>query len=1167
MPEIVTDNKMTDKGRQKAPSKKGVITHKTERSGAAVLMHWMRQIIDDKDIDLGMPDVETGAADRKMPDIIIYESRRSNNVLCVIEAKPPHFDVFNEEELKEPARRKAVERKAKYFALTNFKKLIWYNTEKVNANLGEEEQIIWRYNLSDLPDINSLEANRYAESTKKALEEFLIKLCSVWSGKEAEPKLPIDELLTLRLYEKIQIFAVYYRAIIEKRCEENKEFRAKLRHWFIEQQWSFTGQPQDYDKIAHQAAYLLVIKILFYNVLATKRPDDLAPLEMPVVLVKGRHCQRQMQIYYDEVLEIDYEPIYSSNFIDSLCFPDSREVLREIRELILALGKYNLSKISYDIIGRIFERLIPPEERHNLGQYFTNSEVVDLILRFCSDHEDDIILDPSCGAGTFLVRAYYHKKLMNQRKDHTELLQTLWGNDIAKFPALLSIINLCIRDLSVDKNYPNILHEDFFALEMGSNGFRVPEKYTQKPTPSMGIVGRKMTPPAIFDAIVGNPPYTRQEEITEIAPGDKDYKENLIGKALLDINGKSVAAIGKRAGIHAYFFIHGTKFLKDGGHFGFVVSNSWLDVDYGKGLQEFFLRNYKIIAIIESKVERWFEQADINTCIIILEKCKNEKERSDNFIRFVYLKKRLADLFPPAEDDWDKQLHRTNAIDNIKKTILAHSTFYENEDLKIYPKSQKELWEEGFDPAIDEYVGSKWGMYLRIPPIYFKIMEKGKKRLIALKSIAKVRFGIKTGANEFFYLTEDQIEKRKIEKEFWMHKDKKGQWIPNYVIEKAIESDSIIIDPQILKKRVLFINKEKEKLKGRHILSYIRRGESNKLDERPTCSSRKPGRNWYDLGTDINDAIAFPERVRLRHLIFHNPHHVALNKNLYGISANQKDLTKALALVLNNTLTALYLELFARQPGGGGGPLDIDVRVAEEILVPNEALIEKYRSRLIRIPLDKRNINSIFKELGANAPEDVALEKVQPDRRELDRIIMGEILGLSEEEQLEVYRAVVDLVKSRIGRAGSVQKKNKSKNGIDYESFTESIMGRIGPDTLGKFYRENILTLKPLIIKELPPISGKVKIDHRLFEWRLYCGKKFVECRSELEARYLRVFIDTGIESVKLPGDNKLLEYLVPQLEEIKSRMETSIKSELESIMSAKTRERLRHLLWAEIIK
>ena len=38
-------------------------------------------------------------------------------------------------------------------------------------------------------------------------------------------------------------------------------------------------------------------------------------------------------------------------------------------------------------------------------------------------------------------------------------------------------------------------------------------------------------------------------------------------------------------------------------------------------------------------------------------------------------------------------------------------------------------------------------------------------------------FGIKTGANQFFYLTEEEIERRGIEKEFWMHRDEEGNWV------------------------------------------------------------------------------------------------------------------------------------------------------------------------------------------------------------------------------------------------------------------------------------------------------------------------------------------------------------------------------------------------------
>ena len=38
---------------------------------------------------------------------------------------------------------------------------------------------------------------------------------------------------------------------------------------------------------------------------------------------------------------------------------------------------------------------------------------------------------------------------------------------------------------------------------------------------------------------------------------------------------------------------------------------------------------------------------------------------------------------------------------------------------------------------------------------------------------------------------------------------------------------------------------------------------------------------------------------------------------------------------------------------------------------------------------------------------------------------MGDMLGLTDDEQLEVYRAVVDIVKSRIEKARSVDKKER----------------------------------------------------------------------------------------------------------------------------------------------
>jgi len=69
--------------------------------------------------------------------------------------------------------------------------------------------------------------------------------------------------------------------------------------------------------------------------------------------------------------------------------------------------------------------------------------------------------------------------------------------------------------------------------------------------------------------------------------------------------------------------------LKDTGWFGFVVSSSWLDAEYGFALQEWILRHFRIHAVLESNAEPWFEDARVNTCAVILQRCDDETERND----------------------------------------------------------------------------------------------------------------------------------------------------------------------------------------------------------------------------------------------------------------------------------------------------------------------------------------------------------------------------------------------------------------------------------------------------------------------------------------------------------------------------------------------------------
>lgn len=1126
--------------------------YKTERTCCAKIAEWINRIIEDNHLDFGSAEVETRSSDDKYPDIIICATSRSSDVACVMEFKQPYFDPLDLDELKEPAHRKANSRHSPYFVTSNFQELIWWNTTKVNELKPDHEQIVHRYSLSLIEDLNQIEEFKYKESIKKSLEQFILKLYAVYTQKEPEPKHAIDDILIYLLQMKIHRLARLYREIIENTTHKDTKFSKELQKWFIEQGWSFAYQQQDYDKAARQTAYLLVNKILFYNLLQAKRPHELDPLEIPEGLTKGALLQSTLQAYFNQVLKIDYETIYTTDFIDTIAFPDVKEVVKEIKGLVDFRKRYDFSKLGYDIIGRIFERLIPQDVRHNLGQYFTNADVVDLILRFCLHHEDDKVLDPACGAGTFLVRAYQHKKMMNQRKEHERILDSLWGNDIAKFPAHLSTINLAINDLSVDKNYPNIIKEDFFALRVGSDGFD-PVNYRKVRAKTLGVTEREVIYPRWFDVIVGNPPYTRQEEIPKIGVD----KEKLIENALLDPKHKKIADISKRAGIHAYFFVHGTKFLSDGGHFGFIVSNSWLDVEYGKGLQEFFLNNYKIIAIIESKVERWFEDADINTCIVILQKCKSKNERDENLVRFVYLNKSLRHFIPPAQDMWQKKKERVDKIDDLKQTILAHNDFYENDELRIYPKTQKELWDEGFDTKEQKFVGAKWGKYLRAPEIFFRILERGKEKLVPLREAAKVRRGFTTGANEFFYLTDDEIARNGIEKKYIRS-----------IIFSLKEIKGYKLDRNVLFNEVIICHNTKKELKGTNLLKYIERGERQGYNKRPTCKSREPA-PWYSLGKGWQYApLIFPAKVGERMPVFLNDN-VFEDKKLYGITPKNSEETLILAALLNSTLSRFFIEFTCRQMTGAQAIADIDVIVVESLPVFDISIIsENTKGKLINKfnNLIKTNAVSIFKEI-APSPEQVLLNKIKPELRELDEIIMGDILGLTDEEQLEVYRAVIDLVRSRLDQAKSIGTRHKTKEGIDVDILVKTVMDKIGDGTLGKFYKENISSQKNLATRTIPQPAEEVTLEKSLFGWRIKIGKKYVDCNTEAEAKYLKILAQAGLDKIKIPKDQKYLKKILPELEPMKKKMDIVINDYLSSILDRKLREKLLHYIWQEIMK
>jgi hypothetical protein len=167
--------------------------------------------------------------------------------------------------------------------------------------------------------------------------------------------------------------------------------------------------------------------------------------------------------------------------------------------------------------------------------------------------------------------------------------------------------------------------------------------------------------------------------------------------------------------------------------------------------------------------------------------------------------------------------------------------------------------------------------------------------------------------------------------------------------------------------------------------------------------------------------------------IFSQNQKFLVDARLYDIYVKDDSECLLLSLFINCSLTPLFVELGARS-NLGEGVLDLKVYEAKNVLVFNNMSIQLSKNELL-VNFLNRPILSIFEELGFPKctqkncnhpehpyeyvkPEEVSFDRIMPDRRELDKIVF-EVLGLTEEEQLEVYRAVLELVKNRLLKAKS----------------------------------------------------------------------------------------------------------------------------------------------------
>lgn len=109
-----------------------------------------------------------------------------------------------------------------------------------------------------------------------------------------------------------------------------------------------------------------------------------------------------------------------------------------------------------------------------------------------------------------------------------------------------------------------------------------------------------------FHAVVGNPPYVRQELI-------KPYKPQL-KRGFPDTYDGS-------ADLYVYFYDQGLKLLKPGGRLSYVVTNKWMRAGYAEGLRGVFADKAWVEFIADfGHAKKFFPDADVFPSVIVVRK-------------------------------------------------------------------------------------------------------------------------------------------------------------------------------------------------------------------------------------------------------------------------------------------------------------------------------------------------------------------------------------------------------------------------------------------------------------------------------------------------------------------------------------------------------------------
>lgn len=374
---------------------------------------------------------------------------------------------------------------------------------------------------------------------------------------------------------------------------------------------------------------------------------------------------------------------------------------------------------------------------------------------------------------------------------------------------------------------------------------------------------------ATFDAVLGNPPFVRYQYLPE--------QSQTKAKTIFDMLGLPFT---KHTNAWVPFILASINMLKPGGRLGMIIPSEILHVAHAQSLRTFLGNTCSRLLIIDPE-EIWFEGTLQGAVIILAEKKETPEAHSDGL-----------------------GIVRVNGKDflNEDPSLLFNKTPRMNGKTVIAKWTQALLTDKERD--LIDYLCQRTDVH-------------------RFKNIAKVDVGIVTGANDFFLVSDETVEKYDL------------QQYAHPMFGRSEHCPGIIYD-----ERQHIANAEKgsptnfiwltdiEAVLSKNVLKYIQMGEAQELHERYKCRIRKP---WYKVPSVYSTRVGMLKRSHDMPRLIHNRLEAYTTDTAYRISPKETGAEKLIYCFMNS-LTALSAELEGRHYGGG--VLELVPSEIEKLIVP-----------------------------------------------------------------------------------------------------------------------------------------------------------------------------------------------------------------------------------------